>query len=77
MLEWINQNSGLFSLLAVVASVIVPIVIYKKQRKDEMRSMQDELDAIKEMDSTPFPMSDGMRAKHAKINYLQKQLGKD
>ena len=30
---WINQNSGLFSLLAVIASVIVPIAIFKKQRK--------------------------------------------
>ena len=62
----------MFSLLAVIASVIVPIVIYKKQRKDEMRLMRNELDAIKEIDSTPFPMSDEMRAKHAKINYLQK-----
>ena len=49
MLEWINQNSGLFSLLAVVASVIVPIAIFKKQRKDdeeaEQRSVERERQA--------------------------------
>lgn len=49
MLDWINQNSGLFSLLAVVASVIVPIAIFKKQRKydeaAESRSVVRERDA--------------------------------
>ena len=49
MLDWINQNSGLFSLLAVIASVIVPIAIFKKQRKDdeeaEQRSVERERQA--------------------------------
>ena len=49
MLDWINQNSGLFSLLAVIASVIVPIAIFKKQRKDdeeaEQRSIERERQA--------------------------------
>ena len=49
MLDWINQNSGLFSLLAVVASVIVPIAIFKKQRNydeaAESRSVVRERDA--------------------------------
>ena len=34
-MDFLNQCSGLFSLLAVLASVIVPIVIFKKQRKDD------------------------------------------
>lgn len=32
-MEFLNQCSGLFSLLAVLAAVIVPIVIFRKQRK--------------------------------------------
>lgn len=32
-MNFLNQCSGLFSLLAVLAAVIVPIVIFKKQRK--------------------------------------------
>ena len=32
-MDFLNQCSGLFSLLAVLASVIVPIVIFKMQRK--------------------------------------------
>lgn len=49
MLDWINQNSGLFSLLAVIASVVVPIVIFMRQRKHdedaEQRSIERELQA--------------------------------
>lgn len=32
-MDFLNQCSGLFSLLAVLAAVIVPIVIFKRQRK--------------------------------------------
>lgn len=32
-MESLNEYSGLFSLLAVVASVIVPFWIYRKQKK--------------------------------------------
>ena len=37
-MEFLNQCSGLFSLLAVLASVIVPVIIFKKQRKDDEES---------------------------------------
>ena len=74
MLGWLNQNSGLFSLLAVLASVIVPIVIFKKQRKDDaekerlaeqkriQEKRQEELDwqeAAKRAHESPFPISEG------------------
>ena len=49
MLEWINQNSGLFSLLAVVASVIVPIAIFKKQRKDDKEAEQRRIQEIRRL----------------------------
>lgn len=48
-MEFLNQYSGLFSLLAVLATIIVPIVIFKKQRKHdeaaEKRSIERERDA--------------------------------
>ena len=34
-MESLNEYSGLFSLLAVVASVIVPFWIYRKQKKEQ------------------------------------------
>lgn len=34
-MEILNEYSGLFSLLAVVVSVIVPFWIYRKQKKEQ------------------------------------------
>ena len=34
-MEFFNEYSGLFSLLAVVVSVIVPFWIYRKQKKEQ------------------------------------------
>lgn len=34
-MEILNEYSGLFSLLVVVASVIVPFWIYRKQKKEQ------------------------------------------
>lgn len=90
MLEWINQNSGLFSLLAVIASVIVPIVIFKKQRKyevekeeqarKEMAKMermeaQAELDAMG-INSSPFSLSGYSKMEIARAKYLWKKAGR-
>ena len=88
MLDWINQNSGLFSLLAVIASVIVPIAIFKKQRKydelkeertkdeiakRELQDAQNELDAMNE--HSPFPYTSEIdRLIRARVNYLNKKL---
>ena len=88
MLDWINQNSGLFSLLSVIASVIVPIAIFKKQRKydeikeertkdeiakRELQDAQNELDAMNE--HSPFPYTSEMdRLIRARVNYLNKKL---
>jgi hypothetical protein len=50
VLDWINQNSGLFSLLAVVASVIVPVIIFKKQRQhdEDTEQKRDEKERLAE-----------------------------
>ena len=36
-MEILNEYSGLFSLLAVVVSVIVPFWIYRKQKKEQAK----------------------------------------
>lgn len=90
MLDWINQNSGLFSLLAVLAAVIVPIVIFRKQRKydelkekrtkdeiarRELQDAQDELNAMNE--HSPFPYTSEIdRLIRARVNYLSKRLNR-
>ena len=44
-MECLNEYSGLFSLLAVVASVVaivVSVVIFNKQKKEHLQDLKDE-----------------------------------
>lgn len=90
MLDWLNQNSGLFSLLAVLASVIVPIFIFKKQRKEEAekerlakeeaakrerQDAQDELDAMG-VNMSPFSLYGYSKIEIARAKYLWKKAGR-
>ncbi len=70
-MEILNQYSGLFSLLAVLASVVIPIVIYKKEKRDQRKAAQDELDAMN--DNARFPMSMEDRNYFVKKSVLEKQ----
>ncbi len=72
MLEWLNNYAGLFSLLAVLAAILVPCFIYKRQRNDERQAMKDELDSIREHER--FPMSVEEREYCAKRSTLEKGL---
>lgn len=85
MLDFLNDFSGLFSLLAVVASVAIPFLIYKMQRKnekvaernrilEELQNAEDELDSLRE--HIPFPLSESQRAKQTRISYLEKRLNR-
>ena len=71
-MELLNEYSGLFSLLAVVASVIVPFWIYRKQKKDHLQDLKDELDAMEE--NSVFPMGLAEREYYGRQRYLQKKL---
>ena len=74
-MECLNEFSGLFSLLAVVASVasvIVAVVIYCKQKKDHLQDLKDELEAIDECST--FPMGHNEREHFVRKFYLQKKL---
>jgi len=72
MMEILNNYSGLFALLAFLATVIVPFYIYRKQKRDERQAMQDEYDAISETER--FPMSIDEREYYAKRRKLAKGL---
>ena len=74
ILSWLNDCAGLFALLALIASVFVPIFLYKKQRRNERQTAQEELDAIKENEI--FPMSIEDRNYFVKKRMLEKTAKK-
>ena len=71
-LLWLNQFNGILSLCAVLAAIIVPYIIYKKQRKDNLQSIKDELEAMNDM--SLFPMSGSHRERYTRQSYLKRQL---
>ena len=76
-MEYLSEYSGLFSLLAVVASVVaimVAVVIYRKQKKEHLQDLKDELDAMEE--NSVFPMGLAERKYYGRKSYLKKKLGR-
>lgn len=76
-MEFLNEYSGLFSLLAVVASVVaivVSVMIYRKQKKQQLQDLKDEYEAIEK--TSIFPMSLAEREYYSRKNYLEKKLGR-
>lgn len=71
-MEFLNEYSGLFSLLAVVASVIVPFWIYRKQKKEHLHDLKDEYDAMEE--NSVFPMGLDEREFYGRKSYFEKKL---
>lgn len=70
-MEFLNQYSGLFSLLAVLASIVIPIVIYEKGKSDKRKDAQEELDAMN--NNARFPMSMEDRNYYVRRHVLEKQ----
>lgn len=73
MMECLNNYSGLLSLLAVVASVIVPFWIYRKQKKDHLQDLKDELEMLKRP-RNPLAMNQEIREREEKIELREKKL---
>lgn len=74
-MEFLNEYSGLFSLLAVVASIVaivVSVIIYRKQKKLQLQDLQDEYEAIES--TSKFSMSIAEREYYSRKNYLEKKL---
>lgn len=85
-MEILNQYSGLFALLAVIAAVVVPVALYKKQKKDialaekkrkeeEWQNAKDELDAMGITESG-FSLYGYSKIEIARVKLLKKRLGK-
>lgn len=74
VLESLNRFAGLFSLLAVIAAVVVPYIIYKRQHRDESLDALDELEAMN--DVSYFPMTDSERRRYTRKSYLEKKIRK-
>lgn len=76
MLECLNECSGLLSLFAVVASVasvIVTVVIYRKQKKAQMQDWQDEYEMLTKP-RHPLEMNQELRERNGRIELLKKKL---
>ena len=74
-MEFLNEYSGLFSLLAVMASIVsivVSVMIYRKQKKQQLQDLQDEYEAIEK--TSIFPMSIAEKEYYSRKNYLEKKL---
>ena len=71
-MEALNNYAGLFALLALIATIVVPIVIYRLQKKEERQKMQDEYDALQS--TLRFPMTPEQRKINAKKSVLEKGL---
>ena len=88
-MEFLNEYSGLFSLLAVVASIVaivVSVMIYRKQKKDQenfyqkqqndlLQDLRDEYEAIES--TSMFPMSLAEREYYGRKKYLEKKLRRE
>lgn len=68
VIDFLNSCAGLFSFLAFLSAIIVPIVIYRKQRKDAIRDAkqdaQDQLDVMDEV--SRFPINSPAHQHYAK-----------
>ena len=87
-MEFLNEYSGLFSLLAVVASIVsivVSVIIYRKQKKDQenfyqkqqndlLQDLRDEYEAIES--TSMFPMSHAEMEFYGRKRFLEKKLGR-
>ena len=87
-MEFLKEYSGLFSLLAVVASIVsivVSVIIYRKQKKDQenfyqkqqndlLQDLRDEYEAIES--TSMFPMSLPERGYYGRKSFLEKKLGR-
>lgn len=71
IVEWLNANAGIVSFFALLAAIVVPWCIYRRNRKNRLQEMQDELDAMNEYRE---PMSSDDRNIYNKKRALEKSL---
>lgn len=77
MMEWINENSGLLSLVAAIAAVagiFVPFIIRWLDKKEKRQELLDEYEIRKDMEK--FPMSYEERGFYTQREILRNKLKK-
>lgn len=74
MLEWLNQYSGFLSLLAVLAAIFIPIIIYQKNKRDKRKDLMDEYEAMHE-ENWSHQIING-REWRVRQRYLEKKIRK-
>lgn len=76
-MEWItslNDYAGLLALLALLAAILVPFIIYHMEKKEASRAAQDELNAMES--NSHFPMSIEERKYYTRKSVLEKKARK-
>ena len=58
IIEALNDYAGLFSLLAVVAAIVVPWRIYQRNRKEDLQRLKDELETRQSYQGVAAPTAD-------------------
>ena len=85
MMEWLqqfidflNDNAGVIAFLSFLVAIIVPWMIYLKQRNDTNKAArqdaQDQLDAMDEV--SRFPINSAAHQHYAKKEYLRKKANR-
>lgn len=73
-IDGLNEYAGMFSLLAVLAAVIIPMIVYWLERRDYKKSIRNKLEASRENDIFPMPMSESERERQRQISAWSKEL---
>ena len=76
-MEWVNENSGLLSLVAAIAAVagiFVPFIIRWLDKKEKRQELLDEYEIRESM--SKFPMTYEERNYFAHKEILKKKLKK-
>ncbi len=58
IIDVLNANAGVVSFFALLAAVIVPWVIYRKNKKAKLQEMLDEYEAREEYQGVAMPSND-------------------
>jgi preprotein translocase subunit YajC len=71
-MEFLNNYSGLFALLALLVSVVVPFWIYHMQQVEERHELQDELEMLNKHDA--IMTNQNIRQRDARKECIKRRL---
>ena len=71
-MEFLNNYSGLFALLALLVSVVVPFWIYHMQQVEERHELQDELEMLNKHEA--IMTNQNIRQRDARKECIKRRL---